>query len=345
MKTVHQEVAHVANGKGGLKAAARDLVMQYGRDRVLEAASDMSFSSDDPQVNARVARLLALVEEMPTNKSAVARRAAMPPISRPAALRANPDMRALRAQARQHLSLVGREGKKAAQQAGVLARQAKEVAHDTALEAQVKAMQTAFTSLELYCDERGRVQSEAIERIGGALEERKAAKRAARSTARPLPLDLPWRRNPSDEGQVQLAELLALLFSIKNYAWTAHWNAKGPTFYGDHLLLQRIYEKMDKSIDALGERMLAYTGQPVNYPHLTQEMARLSSQLMSPGDMSCFVPLALLVKAAQQQSDRLRVNLADKFNEMSVAGLDNYLTDLNDRLDTFGYLLKQRTRG
>lgn len=335
MKTVHQEVAHVANGKGGLKAAARDLVMQYGRDRVLEAASDMSFSSDDPQVNARVARLLALVEELPTNKSAVARRAAMPPISRPVAMRANPDMRALKAQARQHLSLVGREGKKAAQQAGVLARQAKEVAHDTALEAKVIAMQQAFNSLDLYC-EGGKPQSGALDKLSDVIDQRQRAKRGERRTA---------RRNPSDEGQVQLAELLALLFSIKNYAWTAHWNAKGPTFYGDHLLLQRIYEKMDKSIDALGERMLAYTGQPVNYPHLTQEMARLSSQLMSPGDMSCFVPLALLVKAAQQQSDRLRVGLADKFDGMSVAGLDNYLTDLNDRLDTFGYLLKQRTRG
>ena len=335
MKTVHQEVARVANSKGGLKAAARDLVMQYGRNRVLEAASDMSFSSADPQVNARVARLLALVEEMPTNKSAVARRAAMPPISRPAALRANPDMQALKTQARQHLSLVGREGKKAAQQAGVLARQAKEVAHDSALGAKVIAMQQAFNSLDLYC-EGGKPQSGALDKLSDVIDQRQRSKRGGRST---------MRRNPTGEGQVQLAELLALLFSIKNYAWTAHWNAKGPTFYGDHLLLQRIYEKMDKSIDALGERVLAYTGQPVSYPHLTQEMARLSSQLVSPGDMSCFGHLAVLVKAAQQQSDRLRDGLAGKFNAAGTSGLDNYLTDLNDRLDTFGYLLQQRTRG
>ena len=445
MKTVHHEVARVAASKGGLKAEVREIVEKHGRDRVLEAASDLSFSTSDPRVNDRINRVLAFTESLPSEPMPVrrnfgsllgkkydlakhaekARTLALPhrssnmqflvhapgkggrgeawywlnglqlrdfeeapsvtlprryftgtkpwaqvrstledygknvkprfvvvdtfteqvegPLTEASiAARNNPDMRALKAQARQHLTLVSREGKKAAQQAGVLARQAKEVAHDTALEAQVKAMQTAFTSLELYCDERGRVQSEAIERIGGALEERKAAKRAARSTARPLPLDLPWRRNPSAAMQGRLMELLSTLFTIKNYAWTAHWNARGPSFYGDHLLLERIYEKMDKSIDALGERVLAYTGQPVDYTELTREMARASDMLSVQSGASSFAHLSSLVRMAQKQSDEIRAMLTRSPAEGSTSGLDNYLTDLNDRLDTFGYLLKQR---
>ena len=45
---------------------------------------------------------------------------------------------------------------------------------------------------------------------------------------------------------------------------------------------------------------------------------------------------------AQKQSDEICAMLARSPAEGSTSGLDNYLTDLNDRLDTFGYLLKQR---
>ena len=432
MKTVHHEVARVAASKGGLKAEVREIVEKHGRDRVLEAASDLSFSTSDPRVNDRINRVLAFTESLPSEPMPVrrnfgsllgkkydlakhaekARTLALPhrssnmqflvhapgkggrgeawywlnglqlrdfeeapsvtlprryftgtkpwaqvrstledygknvkprfvvvdtfteqvegPLTEASiAARNNPDMRALKAQARQHLTLVSREGKKAAQQAGVLARQAKEVAHDTALEAQVKALQAAFTGLELYCDRQGRVQSEAIERLGAKIEQRQSAPRAL-------------RRNPSAAMQGRLMELLSTLFTIKNYAWTAHWNARGPSFYGDHLLLERIYEKMDKSIDALGERVLAYTGQPVDYTELTREMARASDMLSVQSGASSFAHLLSLVRMAQKQSDEICAMLARSPAEGSTSGLDNYLTDLNDRLDTFGYLLKQR---
>lgn len=435
MKTVHQEVSEAAGAKGKLKEAAQALVAKHGRNRVLEAASDMSFSSLDPRVNERIDRMIALVERMPSEMTPVRRnfgslfgkkhdlaqhaekarvlaRPHRPTIEhflvhapgkggrgeawywlnglqerdfeeapssfspkryltgdkpwaqlrstlsdygkyvRPAfividtftervegpltedsiAARNNPDMQALRAQARQHLTLVQREGKKAAKQAGVLARQAKESAHDTALEAQVKALQTTFDTLDLYC-EGGDPRSGALDRLSDKIEERQLAKRGTQRIA---------RRNPSAALQGRLMELLSTLFTIKNYAWTAHWNARGASFYGDHLLLERIYEKMDKSIDALGERVLAYTGQSVDYAELTREMARVSGMLFAQSGGSAFAHLSSLVRTAQRQSDEIRAMLSRSSGEGSTSGLDNYLTDLNDRLDTFGYLLKQR---
>lgn len=431
MKSVHQEVSFVAGSKGGLKESVRKLVATHGRDRVLEAASDMSFSSQDPRTNERINRMIAIAERMEPEMAPVRRnfgslfgkkhdlaqyadkaRALARP-HRPAiehflvhapgkggrgeawywlnglqvqdfedapssfapkryftddkpwkqlratlsdygvnvkptfividtftervegpltdsliAARNNPDVQALRAQARQHLTLVGRGGKKAVQQAGVLARQAKEAAHDTALEAKVKALQTTFDSLDLYC-EGGKPYSGALDRLSDKIDRRQLTKRQA-------------RRNPSTALQGRLMELLSTLFTIKNYAWTAHWNARGASFYGDHLLLERIYEKIDKSIDALGERVLAYTGQSVDYAELTSEMARASGMLSLQAGGSAFAHLSTLVRAAQRQSDELRAMLARGVGSGSTSGLDNYLTDLNDRLDTFGYLLKQR---
>jgi hypothetical protein len=53
------------------------------------------------------------------------------------------------------------------------------------------------------------------------------------------------------------------------------------------------------------------------------------------------VSLHKLIKQAQQLSDNC-VSLLPTANTESTTGLENYLNDLNDRLDTFAYLLKQR---
>ena len=126
---------------------------------------------------------------------------------------------------------------------------------------------------------------------------------------------------------VALHKLLRSLVSIKMRGWVLHWNAAGQNSYGDHLLYERIYTKVDKSIDALGERIVAYTG-------------AVDPQAMS-ADMTTSVSLHKLIKQAQQLSDNC-VSLLPTANTESTTGLENYLNDLNDRLDTFAYLLKQR---
>lgn len=71
-------------------------------------------------------------------------------------------------------------------------------------------------------------------------------------------------------------------------------------------------------------------------------MARVSGMLFAQSGGSAFAHLSSLVRTAQRQSDEIRAMLSRSSGEGSTSGLDNYLTDLNDRLDTFGYLLKQR---
>jgi hypothetical protein len=55
-------------------------------------------------------------------------------------------------------------------------------------------------------------------------------------------------------------DILAHLRALQWVYTTTHWTSSGPNAYGDHLLLQRLYEGLDKPIDALGERMVAYFG-------------------------------------------------------------------------------------
>lgn len=41
---------------------------------------------------------------------------------------------------------------------------------------------------------------------------------------------------------------------------TSHWQARGPAYYGNHLLFQRLYEGVQAEIDALGEKLVGYFG-------------------------------------------------------------------------------------
>jgi hypothetical protein len=41
---------------------------------------------------------------------------------------------------------------------------------------------------------------------------------------------------------------------------TSHWQTRGPAYYGNHLLFQRLYESVQADIDALGEKLVGYFG-------------------------------------------------------------------------------------
>jgi DNA-binding ferritin-like protein len=60
-----------------------------------------------------------------------------------------------------------------------------------------------------------------------------------------------------------LVDLLGALRAVHWHAWTTHWKCSGDSFYGTHLLFQRIYAgdgggpNLEAQTDGLGERMVA----------------------------------------------------------------------------------------
>lgn len=59
---------------------------------------------------------------------------------------------------------------------------------------------------------------------------------------------------------LSLKELLARLHALYAIHRSAHWTAWGESYYGDHLLFQRLYEVLDDEIDGLAERMVHELG-------------------------------------------------------------------------------------
>ena len=132
----------------------------------------------------------------------------------------------------------------------------------------------------------------------------------------------------------RLSELLGLLHTAKSVAWVAHWNAKGPNFYGTHLMFQRIYEELDEPIDELGERYVAYTRSPVKYHAFRGEDVDVPTDAQAAANL-----LDSILGVAQQTSDMARSIANREVSGRSAAGLDDYLMALNNTLDTFRYLL------
>ena len=138
-------------------------------------------------------------------------------------------------------------------------------------------------------------------------------------------------REPSTASHVRL--LLRAQVQAKMLAWVLHWNAKGNTSYSDHLLLERIYTKLDKNIDKLGERHAAYFG-PVSFADVMQlPGGRLSETMAS---------LLALLKSIQVISSEARKSLDSGVSPESRDGLDDYFMSLNNTMDTFIYLVQAR---
>lgn len=58
----------------------------------------------------------------------------------------------------------------------------------------------------------------------------------------------------------QLVKVLAILRALYHVHQTNHWSVGGPNYYGNHLLLQRLYEGLVPEIDGLGEKLVGYFG-------------------------------------------------------------------------------------
>lgn len=54
--------------------------------------------------------------------------------------------------------------------------------------------------------------------------------------------------------------MLALLRAQYWMYQQAHWESRGPTYYGNHLLFQRLYESVTQQVDTLAEKMVGTYG-------------------------------------------------------------------------------------
>ena len=148
---------------------------------------------------------------------------------------------------------------------------------------------------------------------------------------------------PGEELSYHIAWLRVLSIWFQH----AHWSTRGKSFYGDHLLFERIYNEITEEIDTLAEKAVALAGphsvDTHAHSHLIAEMLRSypSPSRADEATMIAATGLALVqdyITTIQETYDTL------KAAGSLTMGLDDFLMALVSTLESHVYLLQQRVQ-
>ena len=119
---------------------------------------------------------------------------------------------------------------------------------------------------------------------------------------------------------------------------TSHWLVKGGTFYGNHLLFQRLYESVQGQIDQLAEKITGYLGSEavsINY-----QMRHISDYTYSWSSIQCNHKRGLQSEADLQQALKRAYDGIKQAQAMSL-GLDDWIMATANAHEENEYLLQQ----
>jgi DNA-binding ferritin-like protein len=165
-----------------------------------------------------------------------------------------------------------------------------------------------------------------------------------------IPVDLNNPQSLTNEWMgLPYAELSMLIVQLKVATLihqAHHWISRGDSFYGDHLLFQRLYDGSQAHIDSLAEKTVGL-GSERNVDLLlsTKQIARLIGDdygmILSMPRSSELASKSLSVeKRVLSAIEYARESL--KVQGLLTTGLDNLLADIADSREEYLYLLKQR---
>ena len=134
---------------------------------------------------------------------------------------------------------------------------------------------------------------------------------------------------------------LSLLQVVSLVDRNSHWRTKGDTFYGDHLLFDRIYKSASENIDLAAEKFVGLFGNEAINPQMQAEIiSKLLPEYSSgnPLEVSLkvekkFLSFAETFYKAIEQEDKMSLGLNDALGAIS-----------SDREEAV-YLLQQTLKG
>lgn len=156
-----------------------------------------------------------------------------------------------------------------------------------------------------------------------------------------------WTKQASqrDISLPTLQVLLAILRGAHWAHWTSHWQVKGQSYYGDHLLLERIYESLIEEIDTLAEKIVGTYGAMAVAPvEQAQIMANTLLPVAEAQAENDPIRRALVIEEALQVVFKNIYNALKEMDSLTL-GMDDFLMSMANAHETNLYLLRQRTRG
>jgi starvation-inducible DNA-binding protein len=150
------------------------------------------------------------------------------------------------------------------------------------------------------------------------------------------------RRNP--QVPKALVDLLASLRAAFLTYRNAHWQVKGTGYYGNHLLLQRLYEEATKHVDTVAEKMVGFYG-PAAVEASGHQMNKIS-ELIEEFEASSGGPLERSLAAAEHVQKSLSKAYSDLESRGELTlGWGDTLPAIASNKDSHIYLLRQALDG
>lgn len=143
-------------------------------------------------------------------------------------------------------------------------------------------------------------------------------------------------------------ELSLILVNLKYLAQVHqahHWTAIGDTFYGDHLLFERLYDVVNEEIDSVAEKVIGLGCiENVNLPLQLQQICQLAQAYGTATTIPQQSDLARRSHCAEIGLLRCIKHCVESMKEKGTLtrGLDNLLAGIEDTHEGHIYLLKQR---
>jgi len=150
-----------------------------------------------------------------------------------------------------------------------------------------------------------------------------------------------WSGSPYAQLSVVLVYLKYLYALHQNH----HWTAMGDSYYGDHLLFQRLYEGILGEVDAIAEKSIGLgctANVDLHLQHL--QLCKLIAGTGTATTIPQSTDLAKKSLMAEMSFLAAMKHLCDSLKESGLMthGLDNLLAGIEDKHEGHVYLLKQR---
>jgi DNA-binding ferritin-like protein len=153
-----------------------------------------------------------------------------------------------------------------------------------------------------------------------------------------------------DEKYAEVAIFIDLLRGLQMLYQTSHWQTSGPTYYGDHLLFERLYNALGEDIDALGEKSVGMgTERLVDYRHSLQNMQMFldaADDMMTAANENPaqkHIARAMRAETAFLRAGESLMNMLEQ-KGMLTRGIENLLGGILDKHEGLLYLIKQRNK-
>lgn len=147
------------------------------------------------------------------------------------------------------------------------------------------------------------------------------------------PVDVPEKHELIGILNQQLANALDLQSQTKH----AHWNVKGTNFYGLHRLFDDLYERVEKDVDTIAERLTALGG----VAHGTVRMAAGATELDEfPAGLSASLDVVRHMAVVYAQCANSVRDCIDKAEDLGDKGTADMFTDVVRDLDQAIYFLE-----